>query len=154
MEEHHTITIRSMQVADYDAVYRLWKTIKGFGLRAVGDSKENITRFIERNPGICAVAEREKEIVGAILCGHDGRTGCFYHVCVREDLRRRGIGAQMVRFCTQALQEEQVNKVCLNAFVANEIGNAFWKSLGWTLRSDMNYYDFNLNAQDVVSFNE
>ena len=27
-------------------------------------------------------------------CGHDGRRGCLYHVCVREDCRRNGIGKE------------------------------------------------------------
>ncbi len=31
------------------------------------------------------MAENQGEIVGAILCGHDGCTGCFYHVCVKEE---------------------------------------------------------------------
>ena len=35
------------------------------------------------------------EVVGSILCGHDGRTACFYHVCVREDCRKHGIGKEM-----------------------------------------------------------
>ena len=73
------ITIRSMEEADYEKVFGLWKTIKGFGIRSVDDSKEGVIRFIRRNPGISVVAEANGQVVGAILCGHDGRRGCFYH---------------------------------------------------------------------------
>lgn len=148
------MNIRKMTVEDYDAVYALWKSIRGFGMRSIDDSRDNIVRFIERNPDTCVVAEAEDGLCGAILCGHDGRRGCFYHVCVREDMRRQGVGRRMVLFCIDALKKEKINKVCLNAFVINQAGNAFWKSLGWTLRSDMNYYDFAINEENITVFNE
>ena len=78
-------TIRPMVEEDYEKVYELWKTIKGFGIRSMDDSREGVARFIRRNPSTSIVAQADGQIVGAILCGHDGRRGCFYHVCVRED---------------------------------------------------------------------
>ncbi len=146
------ITIRPMEEADYEKVFGLWKTIKGFGIRSVDDSKEGVMRFIRRNPGISVVAETKGQVIGAILCGHDGRRGCFYHVCVREDFRQRGIGKNMAVFAMKALQEEQINKVCLIAFKKNEVGNSFWKSVGWTFREDLNYYDFVLNDENITTF--
>ncbi len=116
------------------------------------DSREGVGRFIRRNPSTSMVAEAEGEIVGAILCGHDGRRGCFYHVCVREDCRKRGIGKSMAVQAMKALQEEQINKVCLIAFKKNEVGNSFWKSVGWTFREDLNYYDFVLNDENITTF--
>ena len=32
--------LRVMTIDDYDQVYALWKTIKGFGIRSVDDSRE------------------------------------------------------------------------------------------------------------------
>lgn len=141
-----------MAEEDYEKVYGLWRTIKGFGIRSMDDSKEGVTRFIRRNPSTSMVAETKGQIVGAILCGHDGRRGCFYHVCVREDYRKRGIGKNMAVKAMRALQEEQINKVCLIAFKKNEIGNSFWKSVGWTFREDLNYYDFVLNDENITIF--
>lgn len=48
--------IRAMQKDDYDGVYELWSKIKGFGIRSIDDSKENIHSFIDRNPNLSAVA--------------------------------------------------------------------------------------------------
>ncbi len=153
MEKYENeINIRPMAEEDYEKVYGLWKTIKGFGIRSMDDSKEGVTRFIRRNPSTSMVAETKGQIVGAILCGHDGRRGCFYHVCVREDYRKRGIGKNMAVKAMRALQEEQINKVCLIAFKKNEIGNSFWKSVGWTFREDLNYYDFVLNDENITIF--
>lgn len=146
--------IRQMKIEDYDEVYHLWKRIRGFGIRSMDDSKEGIDRFLKRNPTTSVVAEEDGKIVGAILCGHDGRRGCLYHVCVDEAFRRHGIGKAMVVKTMEALKEEKINKVCLIAFTSNDIGNAFWNTIGWTKREDMNYYDFVLNAENITAFNE
>ena len=129
-------------------------TIDGFGIRTIDDSYEGVERFIKRNPTTSVVAECDGKIVGAILCGHDGRRGCLYHVCVHKEYRKRGIGKAMVVFCMKALQEEKINKVSLIAFKSNVIGNAFWKSAGWTFREDLNYYDFTLNEENITKFNQ
>ncbi len=147
-------TLRIMRIEDYNDVYALWNTIHGIGLRSLDDSEEGIARFLERNPSTSVVAEADGKIVGAILCGHDGRRGCLYHVCVHEDYRKHGIGKAMAVFCMKALQAERINKVSLIAFRRNEIGNAFWKSVGWTFRDDLNYYDFGLNDENITRFNK
>ena len=146
------MTIREMKIEDYDNVFALWKTSKGFGIRSVDDSREGIERFLKWNPGLSVVAEEEGKIVGAILCGSDGRRGCLYHVCVHKDYRRQGIGKTMVIWCMEKLKELQINKVSLIAFTQNDIGNAFWKEIGWTKREDLNYYDFTLNEKNITAF--
>ena len=147
------VTVRSMQIEDYDQVYALWMTIHGFSIRTIDDSREGVERFLKRNPGISLVAEMDGRVVGAILCGHDGRRGCLYHVCVHEAYRMHGIGRAMVVHCMNALQQEGINKVSLIAFTKNDIGNAFWKQIGWTKREDLNYYDFVLNQKNIENFN-
>ena len=99
-----------MQIEDYEQVYALWLTISGFAIRSVDDSKEGVERFLQRNPGISVVAEEDGKIVGAILCGHDGRRGCLYHVCVDPAYRRRGIGKDMVVHCMNALHKEPIKR--------------------------------------------
>ena len=83
------MNIRVMTIEDFDQVHALWMSIKGFGIRSVDDSKEGIERFLKRNPTTSVVAEEDGKIVGAILCGHDGRRGCLYHVCVDESQNER-----------------------------------------------------------------
>ena len=137
--------VQTMTIEDYQGVHDLWMTIKGFAIRSIDDSREGVERFLKRNPATSVVAEENGEIVGSILCGHDGRRGCLYHVCVREDCRMRGIGKSMVVRCMEELEKEKISKVSLIAFTENDIGNAFWKEIGWTKREDLNYYDFVLN---------
>lgn len=144
--------VRAMTMEDYDKVYALWTKIRGFGLRSVDDSREGIERFLKRNPEMSVVAVEDNKIVGAILCGHDGRRGCLYHVCVDPEYRMKGIGKSMVVCAMEALKKENINKVSLIAFTKNDIGNAFWKEIGWTKRGDLNYYDFTLNEKNITAF--
>ena len=39
-----------MTIDDYDGVYALWMTIKGFAIRSIDDSKVGVERFLKRNP--------------------------------------------------------------------------------------------------------
>ena len=146
--------IRVMTMKDYDEVFELWSKIKGFAIRSIDDSAVGVERFLKRNPNTSVVAIEDGKVVGAILCGHDGRRGCLYHVCVDPDYRRRGIGKAMVVACMKALKEENISKVSLIAFSVNDIGNAFWHTIGWTERLDLNYYDFVLNEDNIIKFNE
>ena len=140
-----------MTEQDYDAVRALWLTIRGFGIRALDDSREDIVRFIRRNPTTSVVAEMGGKIIGSILCGSDGRQGALYHVCVAKAYRRQGIGTRMVGYCMHQLKEMGINKVGLIAFTSNEAGNAFWKQIGWQ-KSDVNYYTFTLNEENITHF--
>ena len=146
------ILIREMSPDDYDKVYALWLTIRGFGLRSIDDSREGVERFLRRNPTTSVVAEQNGRIVGAILCGHDGRTGFFYHVCVAEEYRNHGVGHRMAHYARRALRAEGINKVSLVAFKSNQAGNEFWHNVGWTERDDVNYYDFVLNEENITRF--
>ena len=144
-------SIMPMTEDDYDDVRALWMTIRGFGIRALDDSREDIQRFIRRNPTTSVVARMDGRIVGSILCGSDGRQGALYHVCVAREYRRRGIGTHMVGYCMHQLRLMGINKVSLIAFRSNDVGNAFWKNIGWT-QSDVNYYEFVLNENNITQF--
>lgn len=151
--EEKELTLRVMTIEDYHEVYALWMEIHGFGIRSIDDSQEGVERFIRRNPTTSMVAVMDGHIVGAILCGHDGRRGCLYHVCVQEAYRKHGIGQKLVGACLEALKREHINKVNLIAFQKNEVGNRFWRGLGWDFREDVNYYECVLNEENVTTYN-
>lgn len=146
------IILREMTIEDYDNVYALWLSIQGFGIRSVDDSRTGIEKFLKRNPSTSVVAVQSGTVVGSILCGHDGRRGCFYHVCVAKGYRGYGIGQKMTHFALAALREEGISKVNLVAFQENEIGNQFWQSMGWTVRADFNYYECIINEDNMTEF--
>ncbi len=144
--------IRSMEITDYEAVFALWESIRGLGIRSIDDSKEGVRAFLKRNPKTSVVAQLGDEIVGNILCGFDGRRACLYHVCVSLNYRKQGIAQEMLVHVLESLKEEGINKACLVAFRENELGNDFWQKAGWTLRDDLNYYDYIINEDNQTEF--
>ncbi len=141
--------VREMKIEDYPEVLALWKRIKGFLIRSVDDSEEGIGKFIKRNPTTSVVAVEDDKVVGSVLCGHDGRQGVLYHVCVDPEYRLHGIGKDMVEHALQALAKEGISKVTIIAFKKNDVGNLFWQELGWTMHEDLNYYCYKLNQQNM-----
>ena len=111
-------SIREMTIGDYKTVYDLWKNTEGMDL-SDADSLESITRFLKHNPGLSFVAVSEGEIVGAALCGHDGRRGYLHHLAVRKSYRRQGIGRSLVWRCLYVLMRAGISKTCLFIFDDN-----------------------------------
>ena len=132
--------VRAMHIDDYDAVLALWNASLT-SVRPLEDSRESIARYLQRNPGLSVVAQCEGNIVGTILCGHDGRRGFLYHVAVCETMRRQGVAQTMLNACIAGLRSEGINKFSLVAFKHNQLGNAFWGSQGVHIREDLNYRD-------------
>lgn len=141
--------VRPMLIEDYNAVYSLWSSTSGMGMRSLDDSLEGITRFLIRNPTTCFVAELDNEIAGVILCGQDGRRGYIYHTAVNPDYRKRGIGKALVNATLEALKKEQINKVALVVFATNRLGNEFWEHIGFEVRNDLVYRNISLNTQNT-----
>ena len=139
------MTIRQMCIHDYDTVKALWEATPGMGLNSYDDSCEGIQRFLQRNPSTNFVAVNEQsQLIGTILCGHDGRRGAIYHTAVLPSWQGQGVGRSLVNAACHALRAEGIYKVKLVAFRTNALGNGFWRSLGWTVRSDLVYYDMTL----------
>jgi len=129
--------LRAMTIDDYDDVYAIWSEMPGVGLGDSEDSREGIQVFLEKNAKLCFVAEDGERVIGCVLCGSDGRRATFYHLAVRRDARRKGIGRALVDTCMNALREEGIRKARLYAFASNVDGNAFWEAVGFTGRDDL-----------------
>ena len=131
--------IRKMTIQDYEKVYELWMSCKNMGFNDIDDSKEGISRFLERNPNTSFVAIQNEKLIGIILGGHDGRRGYIYHLSVNENYRKNGIGSELVKNCLESFKLEKISKVALLVFKYNEVGNSFWEKQGFILREDINY---------------
>jgi ribosomal protein S18 acetylase RimI-like enzyme len=128
--------ILQFDVESYENVLALWKRCEGVGL-SYSDSPQAIRAYLERNPGMSFVAKADDNIVGAILGGHDGRRGYIHHLAVDIAWRRQGVARQLVETCIHALKEAGIQKTHIFIFSNNVDGIAFWKSVGWTHRSDL-----------------
>jgi len=130
------LPIAAMQAADYDAVFDLWQQCEGVGL-SPSDSREGIGVFLTRNPGLSLVVRHAERIVGAVLCGHDGRRGYLYHLAVAPAYRGQGLGRMMVEACLTRLHTAGILKATIVVYTHNEEGQRFWRRLGWQHRTDL-----------------
>ncbi|MBQ3155399.1 MAG: GNAT family N-acetyltransferase [Clostridia bacterium] len=137
--KHAIYGIRPMTIADYDQLHALWLSTPGMGLNDLDDSREGIAKFLARNPNTCFIAAQDSQLIGGIMCGHDGRRGYVYHTCVRADRQGEGIGRALVEAALDALKAEGIHKAALVVFDRNEKGNAFWEKLGFIPREDLVY---------------
>jgi ribosomal protein S18 acetylase RimI-like enzyme len=130
------VEVRVFSMDDYDRVLALWRQCEGVGL-SQADSRQAIRAYLQRNPGMSLVACAADTVVGAILCGHDGRRGYIYHLAVSPQYRRRGIGRLLAQRCLDGLKGAGIDKCHIFIFNTNQAGIAFWKAMGWTPRSDI-----------------
>lgn len=136
--------IRVMTSDDYDQVIKLWNVSGGVGVNP-DDSREYITRYLQRNPATSFVAVENGVIVGAIQAGHDGYRGFIHHTAVSESHRGKGIGTKLVNAALEAIGNEGINKVVLVVFKSNSTGNSFWEKQGFAAREDLFYRDLRIN---------
>ena len=129
-------SVREMTLQDYDKVIALWKQTEGVGIGS-SDSRENVAAYLNRNPGMSFVAVTGDILVGAVLCGHDGRRGYLHHLAVCQEYRNRGIGRSLVAACLGALATNHISKCNIFLFRDNEAGKSFWESVGWISRNDL-----------------
>ena len=134
-----TIPIREMTLEDYAAVVNLWRTTEGIGLNEA-DCLPNLAKFLQHNPGMSFVAYDGKVLVGAVLCGHDGRRGYIHHLAVVRAYRRQGLGRRLVERCLAALKKAGIDKCHLFAFVENQLAQSFWQASGWSRRVELVLY--------------
>lgn len=132
------VVIRPMRSADVETCLALWQASDGVVLRDGSDQPAALLAFLERNPGLSWVAEASpRELVGALLCGHDGRRAYLYHLAVRKDWRRFGCGRGLVNAALAGLQQTGIRRCHAFVAVENEAGARFWEALGADRREDI-----------------
>ncbi|EPE2649203.1 GNAT family N-acetyltransferase [Vibrio fluvialis] len=136
------VTIREMDISDYDAVIAIWSETEHLSLRDA-DSRDSIAAYLTRNPGCSFVAIKEDIIVGTVLAGTDGRRGYLQHLAVSSRLRGQGIGEQLVSATVDALAALGINKTHLFVFNTNESAQGFYQKLGWFARDEVRMFSFN-----------
>lgn len=123
--------VRAMIPADIAAARALWAQAEGVEVTD-GDSPAELERYLTRNPGLSTVAiDGAGRLIGAVLCGHDGRRGFVYHLAVATDQRRQGVGRALMRRSLAAIKAEGIPRVLLLVAADNAGGQQFWRREGW-----------------------
>ena len=75
------------------------------------------------------------------MAGNDGRRGHIYHLMVKPDHRKKGIGKKLLKKTEKSLEKKGIRKIFLVVFKSNDIGNKFWEQSGYKIREDLYYRD-------------
>lgn len=122
--------IQPMAPSDFEEALTLWHDMDGVGFTDV-DTPDGLANYLRRNPGMSFVVRRGDQMIGAVLCGHDGRRGYLHHLAVIPQERRRGIGSRLVEQCLAKLESQGVPRCNIYVYANNNAGQEFWQRQGW-----------------------
>ncbi len=129
-------TVRPYRTRDREALLELW------GMAFPDDPPRNAPEVILTNklrvqPELLLIAEGPEGLLGAVMVGYDGFRGWIYHLAVREEQRRRGIGTSLVRSAEERLRGLGCPKVNLQVRTANADVAGFYRSLGYSVEDNV-----------------
>ncbi len=125
-----TYSTREFRIADFREALTVWGMVEGVEV-AEGDSEEEVKGYLSRNPGLSRVAVIGETIVGAVLCGYDGRRGFIYHLAVSPAHQGKGIGRRLLEECISGLREVGITRALILVSGENAKGRSFWIRNGW-----------------------
>ena len=130
------IEIRAFAAADTPQALTLWRSCEGIGLSSA-DEPQRIAGYLTRNPGMSFTARDGDTLIGAVLCGHDGRRGYLHHLAIEQAYRGQGIGRALVDCCHAALRAQGIDKVHIFVYRENEAALSFWKGANYVPRDTL-----------------
>ena len=96
---------------------------------------------IGKNPDLSFVAVCGSEIVGAVMCGHDGRRGYLNHLGVSSDYRRKRIEKQLLNRVEKELIKSGIKKEALFVLCENASAQEFYEHISWKEETIVKVYD-------------
>ena len=130
------ITVRQGRADDVPAVLELWVQERS-GHASTSDRREDVERLIADSPAALLVAERDGEIVGALIAAWDGWRGNMYRLAVRDEHRREGIGLALTRAGEDYLRRCGARRVTALVAFDDEAAGAFWESAGYPIDQEI-----------------
>jgi ribosomal protein S18 acetylase RimI-like enzyme len=133
------VSIQDLTVSDLNEAISLWRTIPELNFSVEFDTEKRLLRFLLKNQNFSTIAKLENQIVGALLCGNDGRRGFFYHIGVSPDFRNQKIATRMVKYSFKKLRHDDIDTCFLFTSQFYSEAQAFWKSMGFEYASHVMY---------------
>lgn len=140
-----------MTTSDLPAALALWRATEGMGL-GDSDRPERLAAFLARNPGLSAVAtEGNGTLIGAVLCGDDGRRGYLHHLAVQRERRKLGVARALLAHCFAGLQAHDIERCNIFLLTSNTEGERFWKRESWVERDNLKVLQKHVGARAPVA---
>jgi len=115
-----------MSLADVPAVIAIERASYSFPW------SEGVFRDCIRVGYLCRVVECGDEIVGYGIMSYGAGEAHILNICVRQDLRSRGIGRKLMHFLLERARAAKMQDVFLEVRPSNPTAIALYASLGFT----------------------
>jgi ribosomal protein S18 acetylase RimI-like enzyme len=122
--------VRRCQQADVASVLDLWAQARSEHA-STPDRLDDVELLVADSPAALLVAERDGEIVGALIAAWDGWRGNMYRLAVRDGHRRQGIGLALIRAGEEYLRGCGARRITALVAFDDERAGAFWESAGY-----------------------
>lgn len=135
VNQHTTPVVDIIKYEDFahrDAVITLWQSALDY---TTGHNEASLVvdKKLAVGDDLFYVAVIDKVVVGTAMAGYDGHRGWLYSVCIHEDHRNLGFGADLVRHAEAALTRLGCLKINLQIADGNDAVAGFYERLGFDL---------------------
>jgi ribosomal protein S18 acetylase RimI-like enzyme len=124
------IMVRMCRREDVASVLELWARTRSTHA-STADPPGDVERLIDDSPAALLVAERDGEVVGALIAAWDGWRGNMYRLAVSLGHRREGIGIALTRAGEEYLHRCGARRVTALVGFEDDAAGAFWEAAGY-----------------------
>lgn len=142
------IVIKQLTPADYEKIIELWERA-GLVVKTKGrDSREALTRQMEKNPKFFWGAEIEGRLVGVIIASSDGRKGHLNRIAVQARYRGQDIAQRLTLAAEDVLRQEGIKVITLLVERDNIPSIQLAHKLGYVQHPDIIYFSKRDSEED------
>jgi ribosomal protein S18 acetylase RimI-like enzyme len=141
--------IRPATIQDIPQIALLWQELSQMHAamepiwqleqNAVERHEEHLKVMMAKDSYIIIVAEKQNKIVGFSTLSLGKRpdvflkklSGSIQDTCVKSEYRKKGIGKELTLRLIKIAKEKGVEMLTLGVAIDNEVGNIFWKEMGF-----------------------
>jgi ribosomal protein S18 acetylase RimI-like enzyme len=136
--------IQRAQMQDIKPMLELWATTPGIQI-GLGDDEDSIKAFLELDSTICLIIKAGDLLAGTVAATFDGRRGFIYHLAVRPEYQKQGIGKMLLDRIVVELQKRNAKKINLFVRKDNLSAMEFYSHQGWERRRDIQVYSLTVD---------
>jgi ribosomal protein S18 acetylase RimI-like enzyme len=118
---------------DYDQAVEIWKNSAPGVNFSRSDTPAEIQKKLNYSPDLFLVAVVKDIVIGTVIGGYDGRRGIIYHLAIRSQFQKLGVGKALM----QEVEFRLKRKGCLKSYLMINKDNssviAYYQDLGWKL---------------------
>ena len=118
---------------DYPQAVEIWKNSSPGISLSRSDTPEEILKKLKYSPDLFLVAESSGAVIGTIIGGFDGRRGMIYHLAIKEEFRKAGLGKALMKEIEAKFKAKGCIKSYLMVTKENEPVIQYYQQLGWNL---------------------